>query len=189
MTYTIKTVRHQDWPKAKEIRLAALRDPVAHLAFLETLEQAVARPDDFWQGRAEASGAGTSLRQFVAEDPDGEWLGTVTARVELPGDDTVFGQAAKAPQIHVVGVFVQPAARGVGLAERLFGAALEWSWSLAEPRIERVRLHVHEDNARAEALYRKVGFDRTGHTVLVPGDTPFHEIELAIPRSRAAFSV
>ncbi|MFF7633122.1 GNAT family N-acetyltransferase [Kitasatospora sp. NPDC008050] len=185
MIYTIKTVRHEDWRKAKEIRLAALRDPIAHLAFLETLEQAVARPDDVWQGRAEASAEGTSLRQFVAEGQGGEWLGTMTARVELPGDETVFGEAAKAPQTHVVGVFVQPAARGAGLAEQLFSAALQWSWSLEEPRIERVRLHVHEDNPRAEALYRKVGFERTGHTVLVPGDTPFHEIELDIPRSRS----
>ncbi|WP_035850904.1 GNAT family N-acetyltransferase [Kitasatospora azatica] len=182
MIYTIRTVRHEDWPKAKEIRLAALRDPVAHLAFLETLEQALARPDDFWQARAAASADGTSLRQFVAQAPDGEWLGTLTARVELPGDDTVFGQAPKAPQTHVVGVFVRPAARGAGLAERLFGAVLDWSWSLSEPRIERVRLHVHQDNARAEALYRRVGFERTGTTVLVPGDAPFREIELAIPR-------
>ncbi|GAB2724101.1 GNAT family N-acetyltransferase [Kitasatospora kifunensis] len=181
MTYTIKTVRHEDWPKAKEIRLAALRDPVARLAFLETLEQAVARPDDFWQGRAQASAEGTSLRQFVAERADGEWLGTVTARVELPGDDTAFGQTAEVPQTHVIGVYVQSAARGTGLAERLVGAAVQWSWSL--PSIERVRLHVHEDNARAEALYRKVGFERSGNTVLVPGDVPFHEIELAIARS------
>ncbi|GAA1245796.1 GNAT family N-acetyltransferase [Kitasatospora nipponensis] len=182
MTYTIKTVRHQDWPKAKEIRLAALRDPVAHLAFLETLEAAVARPDDFWLARAEASAEGRSMRQFVAERADGAWLGTVSARVELPGDETAFGQLPEVAQTHVVGVFVHPAARGAGLAERLLEAALEWSWSLAEPTVERVRLHVHEDNARAEALYRKVGFARTGATVLVPGDAPFREIELAVPR-------
>ncbi|MGF1425096.1 GNAT family N-acetyltransferase [Kitasatospora sp. LaBMicrA B282] len=182
MIYTIKTVRREDWREAKEIRLAALRDPIAHLAFLETLEQALARPDEFWQDRAQASAEGTSLRQFVAEDADRAWLGTVTVRVELPGDEKAFGEPPKAPQTHVVGVFVQPAARGTGLAQQLLGAALEWSWSLPEPRIERVRLHVHEANPRAEAVYRRVGFERTGYEVLVPDETPFHEIELAVRR-------
>jgi RimJ/RimL family protein N-acetyltransferase len=82
-------------------------------------------------------------------------------------------------QTHVVGVFVRPEARGTGLAEELFRAALEWSWSLAEPRVERVRLFVHEDNARAEALYGKVGFKRTGVSVPVPGDATHRENELA----------
>ncbi|WP_329576389.1 GNAT family N-acetyltransferase [Kitasatospora sp. NBC_01250] len=183
MTYTIKTVRREDWRKVKEFRLTALRDPIARLAFLETLEQATARTDEAWQDRAQASAEGTTLRQFVAEAPDGGWLGTLMARVELPGDETAFGELPKVPQTHVIGVFVQPARRGTGVAEQLFRAALAWSWSLAEPRIERVRLHVHEDNLRAQSFYRKVGFEHTGITVLVPGDTPFHEIELAIPRS------
>ncbi|GAA1976190.1 GNAT family N-acetyltransferase [Kitasatospora viridis] len=183
MTHIIKTVPAEDWAKAKEIRLAALRDPIAHLAFLETLEQGLARPDEFWQDRARASAEGTSLRQFVAEAPDGEWLGTVTARVELPGDTSAFGGEPKAPQTHVVGVFLRPAARGAGIAEELLAAAVAWSWSLSEPRIERVRLFVHEENARAQALYRKAGFEPTGATVLVPADVPFREVELAVTRS------
>ncbi|MDH6142200.1 MULTISPECIES: GNAT family N-acetyltransferase [Kitasatospora] len=183
MTHTIKTVLAEDWRKAKEIRLLALRDPVAHLAFLETLEQATARSDGEWQGRARASAEGTSLRQFVAQAPDGEWLGTVTARVELPSGDWAFGGAPKAPQTHLLGVFLRPEARGAGIAEQLLGAAVAWFWSLTEPRVERVRLFVHEDNPRAQALYRKADFEPTGATVLVPGDSPFHEIELAVHRT------
>ncbi|WP_433609036.1 GNAT family N-acetyltransferase [Dactylosporangium sp. CA-139114] len=41
-------------------------------------------------------------------------------------------------QTHVVAVFVRPEARGSGLAEALFRAALEWSWAVPEPHIERV---------------------------------------------------
>lgn len=179
MNHIIRAVRAEDWAKGKEIRLDALRDPVAHLAFLDTYEQAVARPDDFWQDRTTGAAEGRSTRQFIAEAADGRWLGTVSVLVERPGVQDVFGGAPEVAQTHVVGVFVRPEARGTGLAEELFRAALEWSWSLAEPRVERVRLFVHEDNARAEALYGKVGFKRTGVSVPVPGDATHRENELA----------
>jgi ribosomal protein S18 acetylase RimI-like enzyme len=41
---------------------------------------------------------------------------------------------------------------------------------------------VHEDNARAGAMYRKIGFTRTGESVPVPGDETKQEIELAVLR-------
>jgi RimJ/RimL family protein N-acetyltransferase len=179
MTHTIRAVRAEDWPLAKEIRLAALRDPAAPIAFLETYEQAAAMPDEFWQGRAAGAAEGKGVRQFVGEDADGRWLGTVTVRVELPGVLDFFGGTPQVAQTHVVAVFVRPEARGSGLAEALFRAALEWSWALSEPHIERVRLYVHEDNARAEAMYEKVGFKRTGATV---SSVAGREVELAIQR-------
>ncbi|MFB7367974.1 GNAT family N-acetyltransferase, partial [Streptomyces hydrogenans] len=80
MNFEIRPVLADEWERARELRLAALSDPVAHLAFLETHEDAVTRPDDFWRERtaaAAATGDGR-VRQFVAEAPDGGWLGTVT---------------------------------------------------------------------------------------------------------------
>jgi len=183
MNHTVRAVRGEDWIKARAIRLAALRDPLAHLAFLETYEQAVARPDEFWRERTAGAAEGKSARQFVAEAADGGWIGTVSVLVERPGAESVFGEVPEVAQTHVVGVFVEPAARGTGVAEELFRAALEWSWSLSEPRIERARLFVHEDNARAEAMYGKVGFKRTGVSVPVPADSSKREIELALLRS------
>src|SRR5262245_32478995 len=38
--YVIRAIRPEDWPRVKQLRLDALRDPVAHLAFLETYEEA-----------------------------------------------------------------------------------------------------------------------------------------------------
>lgn len=181
--HTVRAVRGEDWAEVRAIRLAALRDPVAHLAFLETYEQAVARPDEFWQGRAAGAAEGVSTRQFVAEAADGAWIGTVSVLVERPGVESVFGEVPEVAQTHIVGVFVEQAARGTGIAEELFRAALEWSWSLGEPRIERVRLFVHEDNARAEAMYGKVGFKRTGVSAPVPADPSKRENELALLRS------
>ncbi|MDH6111625.1 RimJ/RimL family protein N-acetyltransferase [Kitasatospora sp. MAP12-15] len=183
MTYIIRPVRAEEWPAAKEIRLAALADPIAHLAFLDTYEAAVIRPDTFWQERTAWAAEGRVVRQFVGQDAAGRWLGTVTARVEQPGDEALFGPEPKAPQTHVVGVFVRPEARGTGLAEALFQAAVEWSWELPQPRIERVRLFVHERNARAQAFYAKAGFQRTGLLVAIPDAPEQREVEFALARS------
>ncbi|MER7579111.1 GNAT family N-acetyltransferase [Kitasatospora sp. NPDC097691] len=183
MSIIIRRVRQGDWARVKEIRLDALRDPVAAIAFLETHEQAAAKPDEFWQDRTRGAATGSVVAQFVGEDADGRWLGTVSVLVERPGGPGAFeGDAVEVDQAHVVGVYVRPEARGTGLAPDLIRAARDWSWSLDEPRIERVRLFVHEDNARAEAMYVKVGFERSGVALPVPGDVPGREIELAVSR-------
>ncbi|MER5746468.1 GNAT family N-acetyltransferase [Streptomyces sp. NPDC059913] len=184
MEHVVRTVRAEEWPQVKELRLAALRDPVAPVAFLETYEQGVTRSDAFWRERAlNASEAGSGeVRQFVAVAPDGRWDGSVTVLIERPDAELAFGERVDVHQAHVVGVFVRSGARGAGLAEELFRAATEWAWSLAEPRIERVRLYVHEDNPRAAAFYRRIGFVPTGSTVPVPGDPSAREIEHVVER-------
>ncbi|MFE5733968.1 GNAT family N-acetyltransferase [Streptomyces sp. NPDC056528] len=184
MDYLIRALRADEWEKAREIRLAALRDPIAHLAFLDTYEAAVERPDAFWRERAEdssESGDG-KVRQFVAEGPDGTWAGTITLLVERPSDEVRFGEPAKVDQTHVVGVYVRPGARGTGVIDALFQAGVEWSWSSVEPVVERVRLYVHEDNARAAAFYRRFGFTATGERVAVPGSGSGEEVEYELRR-------
>ncbi|MEV7403587.1 GNAT family N-acetyltransferase [Streptomyces sp. NPDC091267] len=184
MDYVIRPVRAEEWPLVKELRLTALQDPVAPVAFVETYEQAVERTDDFWRERAAgASEAGDGgVRQFVAEAPDGSWAGSVTVLIERPDDEVRFGEAAEVHQAHVVGVFVRPEARGTGVAEALFGAGTDWAWSLGEPQLERVRLYVHQDNPRAAAFYRRIGFAPTGRTMPAPGDPAAFELEYAVAR-------
>lgn len=184
MDYVIRPVRAEEWQLVRELRLAALQDPVAPVAFLETYEQASERSDDFWRERAAggSESGGGGVRQFVAEAPDGSWAGTVTVLIERPDDEVRFGEAAAVHQAHVVGVFVRPQARGRGLAEELFRAGTDWAWSLGEPLIERVRLYVHEGNPRAAALYRRIGFVPTGETVPMPGDPTARELEYAVAR-------
>ncbi|MFF9476812.1 GNAT family N-acetyltransferase [Streptomyces roseolus] len=186
MNLTIRTVLADEWEKARELRLAALLDPVAHLAFLEAHEDAVARPDDFWKERtanASAAGAG-GVRQFVAEAPDGRWLGSVTVLVERPADEVRFGEPAKVDQTHLVGVYVRPEARGAGVVDALFRAAVEWSWTVRG--IRRVRLYVHEENARAAAFYRRFGFVPSGERAPVPGGTGAYEVEYELLPPTAA---
>lgn len=176
MRFTIRAVQAEDWPLVKELRLVALRDPVAPIAFLETYEQAEAQPDEFWQGRTASAAEGRTVGQFIGEDADGRWLGSVTVLVEQAGVEDFFGNTPDISQGHVVGVFVRPEARGTGLAGALFDAALAWSWALPDPRIDRVRLYVHEDNTRAQAMYERAGFKRTGITADIPAGREYEYV-------------
>ncbi|WP_327296633.1 MULTISPECIES: GNAT family N-acetyltransferase [unclassified Streptomyces] len=182
MDDVIRPVRADEWLKVKELRLVALQDPAAPIAYLETYEAAIARPDSFWQDRAAGASHGGSSRQFIAEGPDGVWSGTVVVLVEPVGAEGIFGELNSVAQAHLVGVYVRPESRGVGVTQELFRAAMEWAWSLDEPRIERVRLFVHQANRRAAGFYRKVGFVPTGYSVPAPGDAGERELEMVVDR-------
>ncbi|WP_381796665.1 GNAT family N-acetyltransferase [Streptomyces niveus] len=181
----VRAVRTDEWAAAKEFRLDALRDPVAPIAFLETYEEAVRRPDSFWRERTERSARSASVRQFVAGLADGGWAGSVVALVERRGTTGALGGPSAYDQVHIVAVFVRPEHRGAGVLKELFDAATAWAWSLEEPRVERVRLYVDERNGRARAAYRKLGFEPTGETVPADNDPSAREFELAVPRPPA----
>ncbi|WP_411107738.1 GNAT family N-acetyltransferase [Streptomyces sp. cmx-4-9] len=180
--HVIRPVRADEWEKVKALRIAALRDPAAPLAFLETEQAAAGRPDAFWQERTLGAAEGRSARQFIAEAPDGSWVGNVVVLVEEAGEVGIFDEVIEVHQGHLVGVFVAAEHRGTGLTEALFEAALEWAWSLEGPALERVRLFVHEKNERAAAFYRRFGFEATGFVVPMPTDPSARELEYALVR-------
>ncbi|MGW2922786.1 GNAT family N-acetyltransferase [Streptomyces angustmyceticus] len=176
MGYVIRPVTADEWKRLKELRLAALADPVARVAFTETFDAAAGQPDAFWQRRALSPDEGGAALTFVGVAEDGGWGGMVVVLVE---------EDQEVPQTHVVGVYVRPEHRGTGLARELFAAAIGWSWDLVDPVVERVRLWVHEANPRAEALYRSLGFVATGRTMADPKDAAALEREMALSRSGA----
>ncbi|MER5640137.1 GNAT family N-acetyltransferase [Kitasatospora sp. NPDC002227] len=180
MEHVIRAVTAEDWQRVKELRLAALQDPVADIAFLETYDNAAARPDSFWQERAAGSRGALIAQQFIAERPDGGWDGAVTVLIERAGRPDILGLPNEVDQAHLAGVFVRPEQRGTGLVGALVDAAVAFSRELDDPEVFRVRLFVHQDNPRAEASYRKLGFARSGHTVPVPGDDSRVEHELVL---------
>ncbi|MGA4841019.1 GNAT family N-acetyltransferase [Streptomyces sp. G45] len=183
MGHLIRTVRADEWRRVRELRLAALRDPAAGVAFLETYERAAARPDAYWKDRtASAAARDGAMLQFVAEGPDGAWAGSVTALVEEPGTPTLLGAPIDRRQAHLVGVYVRPEARGTGLTEDLFDAAVTWAFAPDGAAAERVRLFVHQDNPRAEAFYRRYGFTRSGQHAPVPDDPAAREYEMVLDR-------
>ncbi|KUF19881.1 MULTISPECIES: GNAT family N-acetyltransferase [Streptomyces] len=187
MEHLIRSVRAEDWQKVRELRLLALRDPAAPVAFLETYENAAAKPDAYWQERTEGAAVPSrTTRQFVAEGQDGDWAGSVTVLIEEPGTQGALGtERSPVRQAHLVGVFVRPEYRGTGVTEALFAAAVDWARASGDEGagVERVRLFVHEDNPRAEAFYRKFGFVPSGAVVPVPGDPGAREREMVLEES------
>ncbi|MER5476592.1 GNAT family N-acetyltransferase [Streptomyces sp. NPDC002734] len=180
----VRVIRAGEWREHKALRLAALRDPVAHLAYAETYEAAAAQPDAFYQARtAGAAEGGTAVRQFVAEVPGqrGVWAGSATVLMEEAGEKDFLGRPIACRQGQVVGVFVRPEYRGSGVVEELFEAAVAWAY---ERGAERVRLYVHERNERAIRAYRRLGFEPSG--VRVPKGPDDVELEFVLAKAKAA---
>ncbi|GAB7109411.1 GNAT family N-acetyltransferase [Streptomyces phaeofaciens JCM 4814] len=176
--FSVRGIQAQEWGAVKALRLLALQDPMAPLAFLETYEHAVEQPDSFWQERASRAGEGAlAVRQFIAETEDGVWVGTLTVLVEAAGTVDWAGYPVEHQQGHVVGVYVRPEWRGGEVIRGLFDAALEWAW---EHGLERVRLIVHEENLRAQGAYRKFGFVPSGVTVALEAAPGESELEFVL---------
>ncbi|MGY5048073.1 GNAT family N-acetyltransferase [Streptomyces sp. 900105755] len=176
--YVIRAIRPDEWEAVKRLRLVALRDPVADIAFLETYDDALKRPDSFYRERAASSAQEPSgARQFIAETADGEWVGTVTVLIEEAGSTDWAGFPVERRQGHVVGVFVRPEHRGSGLLKALFDAGVAWA---REQGAQRVRLLVHEDNPRARGAYRKAGFVPSGVSVQLETHAGKREFELVL---------
>lgn len=146
---SVRRIRADEWRQVKALRLQALADPVADLAFLDTLEHATSQPDEFWIERARNSADGADAAQFVAIADDGAWFGTATVLRHRDREGAGL----------VVGVYVADGHRGAGAIEALLDAAAEWTrqqgWS-------ELLLEVHVDNARAIAAYERCGFVCTG---------------------------
>ncbi|MET8983329.1 GNAT family N-acetyltransferase [Streptomyces sp. NPDC004539] len=178
--FSVRAIRADEWAAVRELRLSALRDPAAPLAFFETYDDAVQLPDSFWQERAAGGAEGAvGAQQFVAVAADGEWVGGLTVLVEEAGGVDWAGLPVERRQGQVVGVYVRPAVRGGGVVVgALFRAGLEWAWGIG---LERVRLLVHRENLRARTAYERIGFVPSGVVVPVEG-TDGSELEFVCAR-------
>ncbi|MGY2129096.1 GNAT family N-acetyltransferase [Blastococcus sp. SYSU DS0617] len=161
--YAIRPVRAHEWREARTLRLAALADDVASVAFLTSHAEAAARSDEFWRDQTRGSsvdaGPAAAARLFVAVDQDGSWVGSVVALVERAGDTDAGGRRIEEPAGYVAAVYLAPEHRGRGLLGELLGAATGW---LRERGLPRARLFVHTENPRARRAYEKAGFRATG---------------------------
>lgn len=152
-----------DWERVRDLRLEMLRD--TPIAFLETIEAAEANTEDVWRMRANR-GSTPGSAQFVAVDATGNWVGTMSGFVDHAGTGGPL----------LVGVYVSPGHRGgaAGVTDALLGAVEEWAREFSDV----LTLHVHEDNARAIAFYRKRGFEATGRTIPYHLDPAKNEVEM-----------
>ncbi|MHB8587998.1 MAG: GNAT family N-acetyltransferase [Candidatus Dormibacteraceae bacterium] len=144
-----------DWQVFREVRLAALRE--APYAFGSTYEAEVGAGEESWRKRL------VDRVRFVAE-VDGRVVGTVGA-----GTGEFSGTAA------LTALWVDPGFRSRGVGTALVEAVVDWAKSHG---FNQVLLWVTEINDKAERLYQRHGFARTGRVMEVRPNEPALEYEM-----------
>jgi ribosomal protein S18 acetylase RimI-like enzyme len=141
----IRPARAEEWGRWRETRLRMLRD---HADFFSTrYDDMVREPDTMWRDWVGEAAAGDHKALFVA-DEDGRWLGVVGAFVRVnPGE------------VQLISMWVDPLARGRGIAQALIRAVAEWAQRRGSTTVV---LFVQEANEPAQQLYERAGFQRTG---------------------------
>lgn len=166
MSFTIRRILGNDWQEFREIRLRMLAD--TPIAYGETLAHALTLGDAQWIQRATNNEQDPNTGLVAVDDNDGTWLGVMRG----------YMSPNSGPML--VGVFVDPAARGrhEGVADALLDGIIEWARVIGTT----LTLDVHADNARAIAFYARRGFVDTGITMpyeLEPGGIE-NEMRLAL---------
>ncbi|QKJ19488.1 GNAT family N-acetyltransferase [Microbacterium hominis] len=156
----VRRVRLHEWEQVRALRVEAVGDPDAAIAFLSTREDELARDEAFWRERAAGAALGENAAQFVAVEGE-RWVGTATVLLREAGERDHLGRELSASRADVVGVYIAPDHRGTGVLGLLMGAARTWA---ADRGHGALTLDVHVENIRAQSAYRKAGFAPTGVT-------------------------
>ena len=141
----LERMKPQQWQRARAVRLQALGD--APDAFGSTLTDELKMPDEQWQSRLAARDAATFIAAL---------------------DDHDIGIAVGAPYDDAAGLFamwVAPEARGKGIGDALIATVVNWA---NENGFQRILLDVGDWNQSAINLYKRNGFEPTGHTGTLP---------------------
>jgi len=158
----IRRVRPDEWRRWREVRLRMLRDDADF--FSTRYDDMVREPDATWRDWVAGAAAGEEKTLFVAEE-DGRWLGVVGAFARV---DPL--------EVQLISMWVDPAARGRGLAQKLIRAVAGWALGRGS---NRVVLFVQEANTPAQALYEKAGFRPTGDRAPAGGGRSAFKLVLA----------
>jgi RimJ/RimL family protein N-acetyltransferase len=137
----VEVVGGPDWPAWRDIRLRALRDSPD--AFGSTYAREVAFAEADWRRRLEDPGS-VSVLALAGSRPVGMGGGFQ----DLPG------------WLHVIAMWVEPAARGQGVAQSVLRGIQRW----ADDRALRLHLDVSTANPAARRIYERYGFSITGET-------------------------
>ncbi len=155
----IRRLGPDDWELGRRVRLAALAE--APYAFMSTLERELGFDDQVWRQRLGSPTAATFLAWH-----DDEPAGTATGKVDDPDDEFALPGAWQ-----LVGMWVDPRARGLGVADALIEAVAGHAAAAGAPTLV---LWVTEVNDRARAFYQRMGFSLTGARQPVRPTEPDH---------------
>ena len=145
---TIRPSREEDAPAYRDLRLESLQ--MHPEAFGSDYEASLVHPLEYWQERMRRGAGGSHGVTYVA-DASGALIGMTV----LHREDMVKMQ-------HTAGIFsvyVQPAWRGLGIAEALIEACLAWARDLG---VRLVKLGVVTTNTAAIRRYVQCGFSVYG---------------------------
>ncbi|MFT4214175.1 MAG: GNAT family N-acetyltransferase [Microbacterium sp.] len=161
----VRRVAASEWPLVRELRIEALHDPAAAVAFLGSAANAGRQPDAFWQRRTREAAGGPATAQFLAANLAGDVVGTATVLRRAAGEVDHLDRVLDADRADVVGVYVRPVARGSGAIDALLDACADWARQCGDAGLT---LDVHVDNARARRAYERCGFADTGARMTGP---------------------
>ena len=147
MAEPVRRLRADEGELLRRVRLRALAE--SPRAFGATLADEAALPDEEWQRRAAAGAAGDEQIVFLALDGVGAPLGMAGGRW--------FDEHREV--VALWGMWLEPTARGTGLAASLVQAVSDWA---AARGARRLRLGVVSDGAGAIRFYERLGFVREG---------------------------
>jgi RimJ/RimL family protein N-acetyltransferase len=159
---TIRPVRADEWRRWRETRLRMLRDDADF--FSTRYDDMVREPDQTWRDWITEAAVGDQKTLFVAED-DGRWVGVVGAFARV-----------NPLEVQLISMWVDPKARGRGVAGDLIRAVAGWA---LERGSARVVLFVQEANQPAQQLYERAGFRRTGDRAPATGGRSAFKLVLA----------
>lgn len=163
--FLIRRTTASDWQEIRDIRIEMIRD--TPIAYIETLEEALALDEAAWKARGER-GTAEHIMWIAAISATGQWVGMMGGFTPDPQTGPIL-----------FGVYVAPEWRGrqVGLTDALLGTIENW----ARTEGDQLTLHVHEENARAQKYYQRQGYIATGRSKAYNLDPSKSELEMVKP--------
>lgn len=159
----VRPVMPEDLPAVLAMKNAVWRIVYADVLPAEEFDRLDAGlPDqvDGWRRNL----AAPEITTVLAETADGTVVGMASSGPARPIEhlpdaaDGEGGTAGAVPALELFAIYVLPSQQGTGLADRLMAATVG-----TKP----ARLRVLDGNARAEAFYRRHGFEALGDPVLL----------------------
>ncbi len=133
----IRPLTPTEWQLKRDLRLAALKD--SPQAFSSSYDLESDRSENAWRGWPDNGVF------FAAFNDDDAAVGMVAGYLRLPAPGVA----------RLIGMWVAPQARGLGVSVRLTSAVIEWAKERAAKRLE---LEIASGNDAARRSYLRSGF-------------------------------